>query len=134
MKTMYQFRLYNGKAFSDRYKACHDEEIETFLNFLEEQLYILYELTPLTTRAWKQDFARYSNCVFTYHGLEEVIVALNGDIITVADIQGLPLYEYTIENRFTGDIDRIIGYDLVDAFRNAGLVRAEYFVTRTEEA
>lgn len=133
MKT-YQFRLYDGSDFSDRYTVVHNEDFMPFLDFLEEQLYILYELTPLTRHSWKRDMTRHGNCLFTYHNLEDVIVVLNGDTITVADLAGKPLYEYVIENRFTGELDRIIGFDIPDAFRNAGLCRAEWFVVYWKEA
>lgn len=133
MTKTYQFALFDGEEFHDGYTSVYNDDYKSFLDFLEEQLYVLYELTPITRQSWRDDMARYGNCLFTYHGLEDVVVALKDDTIIVADLEGQPLYAWIIENRFTGELDHIIGVDIECAFRDAGLCRAEYFIIGKEE-
>ena len=54
-------------------------------NFVEEQLYILWELTPVKPRlSWAYPFLRGEYVQFTYHGCEFVWVWMDekGNILT----------------------------------------------------
>lgn len=54
-------------------------------NFVEEQLYILWELTPVKPRlGWAYPFLRGERVQFTYHGCEFVWVWMdnNGNILS----------------------------------------------------
>ena len=54
-------------------------------NFIEEQLYILWELTPVKPRlGWAYPFLRGERIQFTYHGCEFVWVWMDkeGNILT----------------------------------------------------
>ena len=60
---------------------------ETFLDKLEETLYIMSEITPVH-RSWKSDLLEDGKCLFTYHNVEHAVVEWNQDerSITVQDI------------------------------------------------
>lgn len=61
---------------------------ETFLDKLEEVLYIMSEITPVH-RNWKRDLLEDGKCLFTYHNVEHAVVEWReGDDkgITVRDV------------------------------------------------
>lgn len=64
-----------------------DLDHESFLDRLEEVLYIMQELTPVH-RNWKRDLATDGVCLFTYHNAELCTVSYDWDnsgVITVVD-------------------------------------------------
>lgn len=46
---------------------------ETFLDKLEEVLFIMSEITPVH-RNWKSDLLEDGKCLFTYHNVEHAVV------------------------------------------------------------
>ena len=63
---------------------CEDEHAEfhlmgaTFLDKLEEVLYVLWELTPVE-RSWRRDWSTMRTFKVSYHGLEHFNVFMSTD-------------------------------------------------------
>ena len=70
---MYTINFFNSKdeRYDSRRFSVMDNE--TFLDKLEEVLYILQELTPVQS-GWKRQLRTTGMAVFTYHNLEDVTV------------------------------------------------------------
>ncbi len=70
---MYTINFFNSKGERHDFGQFCVLNNETFLDKLEEVLYIMQELTPANDD-WKRDLSMTGMAVFTYHHLEYVTV------------------------------------------------------------
>lgn len=110
MKTYTFKNITNGEAYIAHleYEGCYTGPL---CNFVEEQLYILWELTPCANRcSWAYPFLRGERVKFTYHNCEFVWVWLDeqGQIL-VKDISYAQLRKALLE---THKVELDIGDDV----------------------
>lgn len=65
--TVYFNNLVNGEKAVSHFNF----ESQDFLDYIEEQLYILWEFKP-TPRDWKRRFRQFRFAQFDYHGMDFV--------------------------------------------------------------
>lgn len=70
---MYTINFFNSKGERHDFGQFCVLDNETFLDKLEEVLYIMQELTPANDD-WKRDLSTTGMAVFTYHHFEYVAV------------------------------------------------------------
>ena len=84
MTTMVQYINVHGKVTK---RASFSVGVdETCLDRLEEFLYIMWELEPVS-RDWKYNLYNYGFTIFSYHGTNDYIVRINslGKKVTVTE-------------------------------------------------
>ena len=84
---MYKVKFYDNTGKFVEHCEFYVGEDESFLNKLEEVLYIMAELTPVDNRRWKSELATNDWTTFTYHGLEfsHVEYLWNSNLVEVWD-------------------------------------------------
>lgn len=75
---MYTINFFNTKGERYDFGQFFVLDSETFLDKLEEVLYIMQELTPASNN-WKRDLSMTGIATFTYHNIEQVTVFYDWD-------------------------------------------------------
>lgn len=75
---MYTINFFNTKGERYDFGQFFVLDNETFLDKLEEVLYIMQELTPASNN-WKRDLSMTGTATFTYHNIEDVAVFCDWD-------------------------------------------------------
>lgn len=75
---MYTINFFNTKGERHDFGQFFVLDNETFLDKLEEVLYIMQELTPASNN-WKRDLSMTGIATFTYHNIEDVSVFYDWD-------------------------------------------------------
>lgn len=73
---------------TEAYKKIICDTPAALRNEIEEQLYILWELTPLHDRRWWRDLEQFGTTTYTYHNttVDTVNLTREGNTITVSVI------------------------------------------------
>lgn len=75
---MYTINFFNTNGERYDFGQFFVLDNETFLDKLEEVLYIMQELTPASNN-WKRDLSMTGMATFTYHNIEHVSVFYDWD-------------------------------------------------------
>lgn len=79
-------KAWTFKFETESWQASYDTLAQSIVGFIEEQLYILWELTP-TYRNWQEELFTKCQTRFDYHGLDHCMVHVDygNRIVSVMD-------------------------------------------------